>query len=355
MGYFNSYRYFNQLICDQSNETCVVTDMLHRTVCFDLRVINCAGTPNNPCGLAVTNGGLLICDPLYSWNCNLCPNDLPYFNLVLESDVLRFQFQQIDNANGINPNGTFTYGWGYLTDPNVFAAGKIIDCCTGLPIEKSPGVDLEVMDIVGDCDFVGVYGTNDFQGNTTWSSIQQISLNMSALKPYMTAAGTDCFYIQFYFEVNGTPYSIYTEGFKFEICKDSLLIEGLYTGKDCYGQYYGDNVVGNGNWTNFNYNYRLKGFLELDSISINKEFVGYPSKAVTGKTKENYTLLTDRVPEQVVRMLINMMTAPTVNIDGIEYVVSGDITKNNEIGNQWFLEIPLTIDNCSQGFGNCNN
>lgn len=351
MGYYPSYQFRNVLYCDQSDETCVVSDLQHRTICFDLRVLDCAGGPDNPCGLAVTNGGLYICDPSQSWNCNLCPNDLPFSNVVDQYDVLKFQFQQIDNANGLL--GPFTNGWGYFGDPNVFASGYIRNCCTGQIIEKSPGVNLEVMDILGDVDFVGVYTTTNYQGNQTVSNIQQIELKMELLKPYLLAAGTDCFYIEFVFDLPLTPYSIYTEGFQLTRCDDTVLIQGEYTLKDCFGQYYGDNVEGIGNWGPFYYQYRLRGYLEMDSVSIQKEFVGTQERTVSSQTVEKYTLKTQRLPLQVVKMLSNMLSAPNVTIDGVDYVVDGDLTKNNDVGNQWFLEIPLRRNNCSQTFG-CN-
>lgn len=354
MGYyFGTYRYQNTLFCEQSDPTCVISDMQHRTVCFDLKIVQCQGNPDNPCGVAVVNGGLITCDPAFGWNCNLCPNDLPYYNLTLESDVLRFQFQQIDNANGQNPAGPFTYGWGYFGDPDVFASGYIRDCCTGQIIEKSPGVNLEIMDVLGPVDFVGVYGVTNYQGDTEWTNIQQVAIKMELLKPYLDAAGTDCFYLEFLFDMNSTPYGVFSEPFKLVHCEDTLLIEGLFDVKDCYGQYYGDNVEGIGNWQNFYYQYRVQGYLELQSISISKEFVGNTERTVSSQLQEKYLLKTHRMPEQVVRMLSNMLSAPVVRIDGIEYVVDGDLTKNNDIGNQWFLEIPMRRNNCSKTFG-CN-
>ncbi|MFM9143698.1 MAG: hypothetical protein ACKOPP_06850, partial [Bacteroidota bacterium] len=309
--------------------------------------------PDNPCGLAVVNGGLIICDPSNSWNCNLCPNDLPYSNIVRISDDLFFQFQQIDNSNGQNPNGVFSYGWGYNGYPNTFVSGYIRDCCTGNIIEKSPGVNLEVMDVVGNVDFVGVYGTTNYQGVESWTNIQQISINMGNLVPYLQAAGTDCFYIEYIFDQQGSKYSIFTEGFTLEHCQDTVLVEGDFTSIDCFDQYYGDNVVGIGNWSNFQYQYRIKGVLEMQSLSISKEFVGNLQRTVSSQTSESYLLKTDRLPLQIVKMLGNLLSAPIVKVDGYEYIVDGDLTKNNDIGNQWFLEVPLKRINCSKTFG-CN-
>lgn len=351
MGYYPTYQFNNTLYCDQSNASCTPSDLQHRTICFDLRVLDCSGNPDNPCGLAVTNGGLYICDPSQSWNCNLCPNDLPFSNVVDQYDVLKFQFQQIDNLNGLN--GPFNYGWGYQADPNVFCAGYIRDCCTGNIIEKSPGVNLEIMDIVGDVDFVGIYNTTNYQGITTTSNIQQIYLKMELLKPYLVAAGTDCFYFEFLFDVPGLMYGFYTEGFQLTRCDDTVLVEGFYTGKDCFGQYYGDDFEGIGNFGPYYNQYRLRGYLEMDSVSIQKEFVGTQERTVSSQTVQKYILKTHRLPMQVVKLLTNLLSAPVVKVDGVEYVVDGDLTKNNDVGNQWFLEIPLRRNNCSQTFG-CN-
>lgn len=350
MGYYSSYQFNNVLYCDQSDETCVVSDLNKRTICYDLKIVQCGGTINNPCSLAVTNGGLLICDPTQSWNCNLCANDLPYYNIVADKDVLYFQFQQLDDNNG--------FGWGYVSDANVFAGGIIRDCCTGNPIQKSVGVNLEVVDVIGSVDFIGVYGTTNYQGITTYSNLQQITIDMDLLKPYLISNNTDCFYIEFQFNLHVTPYSIFTEPFKLEHCDDTLFIESFYTSKDCYGQYYGNDTSplwSSSNWGQFNYNYRLKGYLELESISIEKEFVGNRDRTVSSQTIEKYMLKTHRLPEQVVRMLSNMLSAPVIKIDGVEYVVDGDMSKNNEVGNQWFLEVGLRRIGCSETFGNCNS
>lgn len=371
MGYYNSYILNNTLFCDQSNDTCVISDLQHRTVCFNLRIIDCVNTPDNPCGLAVVNNGLLLCDVISSWNCNLCPNDLPYYNVVSDKDILYFQFQQIDPLNGQNPSGPWSYGWGSIGNPSAFVGAVIRDCCTGNPLENSFGADLQIGDVQYSTGFVGVYPEIDYNNDITWTNIQQNQIDMSLLTPYLQSNGTDCFYIEFVFnEGGGLSYSLYTEPYKLEHCENTLLLEAKGSGnyKDCFGYIQNYNInncvydrnntcitpVGWGTLIPYRSLYRLKGFLELTGINVKKEFVGTYQNTVSTDLSKVYTLTTNRIPERVATLVAYMIANTDFSINGFQYVVDGDIAKNNEIGSQWFLEVQLRSVKCTKSAGGCN-
>jgi hypothetical protein len=372
MPIFNSYVLNNTLFCDQTDITCYFTntDLSHRTICARIKLVDCTPGPDNPCGIALVNNGLIICDPEASWNCNLCPNDLPYYNVVKNTDILYFQFQQVDPLNGTSPTGSFTYGWGSVGNPSAFVGAVIRDCCTGNPLENSFGTDLQIGDVQYSTGFVGVYPQVDYNNMVTWSNLQQNQIDMALLAPYLQSNGTDCFFVEFVFNTGTATYSLYTEPYKLEHCENTILLEATGTGnyKDCFGyitNYDANNCVydknnncitpvGWGTLIPYRSLYRLKGFLELTGINVKKEFVGTYQNTVSTDLSKVYTLTTNRIPERVATLVAYMIANTDFSINGLQYVVDGDIAKNNDIGSQWFLEVQLRSVKCTKSAGGCN-
>jgi len=87
MPYFNSFDYNGVVYCDQSQTVCgSPTDTGNRIVCKEITIIDCGN--DGGCNLAVINNGQILCDTAQSYNCNLCGNDLPYFNPFVVGDIL---------------------------------------------------------------------------------------------------------------------------------------------------------------------------------------------------------------------------------------------------------------------------
>lgn len=350
MGYYTSYqRASGEIFCDQTATVCTTfTDPDHRTICHELRMIDC-GAGN--CPTAVVNNGLLICSEDSGWNCNLCANDLPYNSPVDPSDTLYFQFQQIDN---INTWSAPTYGWG-TGGCDVFMK----DCCTGDYLEASPGVPRSLTYYSGE-KFVGRYQTIE-QGLGQYNDFQGIKIPLSSIYTDFKVQfpSSNCFYLEFVFYLSGTTETLYTETYEFVNCKNTILISSDYTNKDCDGYWYGKYATKFGNnfllGTFFYYKneYRVPAYLERRNFQINKQFVGNFNRTVNSQMVENWKLLTERIPEKVALIIAKILSGSKVYIGNGEFTASGVINKNNDVGNQWFLDADISRTNCSKTFS-CN-
>ena len=347
--YFESYQFGNEVFCDISNEECVISDTTSRIVCKEFEILECGG---GICGSAVINNGLILCECTDSWNCNLCGNDLPYFNIINPGENMVFQFQQIDGMNGNDPNGLFPYGWG----TGGFVDGFIKDCCNGEYLEDGLGNPVSLTDYATKT-FVGVFPVTDYIGNTTWKNIQMIEFNTAQLYNDLIAQfpdGRGCFVLEFCFDLGlASEYCFCSEPYVFNPCpneKTTILLEGVYPEFDCFRYYYGTQLIGNGTPFAFYNQYRVEGAFEQTSFAITKEFVGTKLKTTTSEIQENWILKTNRIPQRVAKLMTNLMNAESVFVDGIEYVVDGEIPKNNEIGNQWFIDVAFRKIDCSKTY-----
>jgi len=355
MPYFNNYAENSNIWCDIS-QNCELETPKSRIVCGEINILQCGGTddPNNPCSLAVVNNGMILCDCEDSWNCSPCLSDLPYQNPVIPGDDLYFQFQQIDNLNGQDPNGSFPYGWGDFG----FVNGFIKDCCSGDFLTDSFGVPISVINYSSQY-FVGVFPVTDYKGDTTWQNIQQIviddllSLQNDLLNQFPDGGG--CFYFDWCFNYDdiATRYCLCSEPYKFVKCDDTtILLEGVFPRMDCQRYWYGDGaaMVGNGTPITYRNQYRVKGSLELQSYELAKEFVGTLQKTTTSEMNENWLFRTAHVPVRVARMIANIFAAQEVFANGFSYVVEGEIPKNNDLGTHWFIDAKLKRINCSKTY-----
>lgn len=358
MGYYTSYQdpVTGSIYCDQTSSVCTsFTDSLTRTVCTEINPISCSGG----CTTAVINNGLILCNTDSSWNCNLCPNDLEYYNPVKEDDVLSFQFQQNDIVNTIGKLPSFISGWGAACD--VF----LRECCTG-----------EVMEVGGSPQSLTAYTSNYFVGQyynpvqnqsaSTWfKPIQAIEIPISTpiLNDFHAQfPNSNCFYFQFDFFLDGNAVTLFSEPYRLENCKDTLIIESKYRKFDCNGYYYGDitnrtALLGGtpyiGNPFFYSNQIRVPAYLELKSFTEKKDFFGNLNFTKMSQLIENYKFTTNRIPIKVATLLANIMAGEEVYIGNGTFYSDGEITKNNDTGNQWFMEADLKRTNCTTTF-TCN-
>lgn len=342
----------SQVFCDVRTDLDTCIDAHSYTICKELELLDCICDDND---LVVSNG-LILCDCDDSWNCRLCSNDLPYFNPVNAGDLLYFQFQQPDNLNGQDPETSPVYGWQNDTPLQVFAKWSIVDCCTDKVLE----VDFDV--VAG--SFVGLFEESQYNGESTFTNIQQIAFNVNAI--IEQAFGGDftephCFYFKFEFANGNDPdlpafQEFCSEPYTFNNCNQkTVFLEGVnQTGRDCFGLWYSGNVWAVGNYFPYSNNYRVRGVLESLSITIQKETVTDQLKAVRSTKCKDYTLNTWGVPEEVADLIGEIMNAREIYADGVKYQINGALDRNNDTGLQWFLEIALRRCECSQDYS-CND
>lgn len=359
MGYYTSYQdpITGYIFCDQTSTTCTtIADSGTRTVCIEIHPKACTGTG---CTNLMINNGLILCTEDSSWNCNLCANDLPYYNPIKQGDTIDFQFQQLDDINAIGKFPDFTDGW-KTGACNVF----LKECCSGdiLEVGGSP------KSIVDYCTkyFVGqFYNPIQSTAPSSWyNPIQGIEIPISSALIadfHAQFPGSDCFYFQFEFYFNGTTTYLYTEPYRLEKCKDTLVIESKYRKFDCTNYYYGDikvnTAVGGTPYVGIPFIYsnhiRIPAYVELKSFTEKKDFFGNLNFTKSSQLIENYKFTTNRIPIKLATLLANIMAGEVVYIGNGEFYSDGEITKNNEVGNQWFMEADLKRINCNTTF-TCN-
>ena len=339
MGSFFSYLNGTQLFCVQNAPCEVYSDLESRIICTEFSLLDCG---DSDCPIAVVNNGFYLCDCKDSWNCNLCGNDLSYWNIVNPGDLLYFQFQQIDNVNGQNPLVAPVYGW-----DSGFCWGELYSCCDDTLIT-------DVITSVSTEFYVGLYEQSDYKGNKSYFNIQQIIFDVKEICSLLERLNLDgCFYFKFYFKKSKTSEDydeLCTEPFRCNPCvseNDTIVIEGTYPNTDCFGYYYGLPVQ----WTGtsvFEYvnQYRVKGSFEQISFEINKETVTRQLKTVSSQVCEVWQFRTWGVPRKIAKLISNIFSAKNVYIDGKEFQIEKEINKENEIGSQWFIDTQFKRCNC---------
>jgi len=311
------------------------------TRCRTLELLDCG---DDICPTLVVNNGLTLCDCGDSWNCNLCGNDLPFFNVVNSDDQIHFQFQQPDGMNGTDPAVPGSFGWN-----SAFASFEILRCCDDTPI---------VGDTMTCGEYVGLFELTDYKGISTYRSIQQICFDVGAIitEGFGNFDENHCFYFKFTFATDaiGVETEEYcSEPFQLNHClNSSVLLEGVYPAStlDCFGYFYGAPVWSVGTAFTYRNRYRVRGALELESIEVEKTVVTRYLQATKSSTCENYSLATYGLPERIVKLIANILAARDLYANNKLYQLEGAVEKNNESGNQWFLETDLKRCDCFPDF-----
>jgi hypothetical protein len=346
---FTSYQQGSTVYCDISQGCAELVDSFDRTICAQIEILACgSGDPDNPCGTAVVNNGLLLCTCEGSDRCPLCENDLPFNNILNYGDEIFIQLQQIDNVTGQDPNGTFPdfEDWAFI---------GIKDCCSGDLVQQIGGGPLNAATIATS-SFVGVFPVRNYRGEISWSNIQTIKIDSDEIFDLLAAQfpeGNGCFSLVI--EGEYLDFFLCSQPYKRNPCpekKSTILLEGIYQGTDSFGYYYGEEAIGTGLFTYSN-QYRVEGVVEQLNFDISKEKIGNRMIPTSSTILGNYSLRTQRTPSSIARLITNILAAPDVRVDGFAYLSDGEVSKNNEIGNQWFVEARLQRIVSQQSF-NCN-
>lgn len=243
----------------------------------------------------------------------------------VEDDTLYFQFQIPDNLN--DPNSFFTHGWSALMQGNWLCTAIIHDI-------DNPNIITPYSDVV-----TGAFVAYD---NISQINIQQIKFNVA----FMPCR----FYIEFVFNMGDgcNRLRFFSEDYeKVECNNKTLLVEGTYkeTGNgslDCRKYFYGLPKSTYGT-TPFLYRniYRLRGSIEPDSVTIEKEVVSNYNfkRTVNSRNIETDLMRTDFLPPYAFERLVIAAMGRETYINGNEYIAIGDLSKNNDGGSMWSVDI----------------
>jgi len=302
----------------------------------------------------------LLCAEDQGWNCDLCANDLPYYNPVQIGDTIDFQFQQFDDMNVIGPAVfQFDHGWNTATAAcNVYMK----DCCTGDYFETA-GIP-QSLTFYCNYYYVSSFGQSQYNGTANIKPLQAIRIDISQSLIddfHIQFPNSNCFYFVFEFYFGGTTTTLYSEPFNIpSSCKNTLVIERTYGKFDCNKYWYKGvwlNGLGNhyiGSPFFYSNKIRIPAYLERTSFTISKDVVGNRLSASRSQMTENFKLKTERIPQKLAIYLANILAGEEIYIGNGKFVMDGEITKNNDIGNQWFLEADLKRVNCNVTFS-CNS
>jgi len=186
-----------------------------------------------------------------------------------------------------------------------------------------------------------------------------VRFDLGVIASYLIDAGKEpCFYVLWRFPKTnsclpeGDVIKIYTEPFKYRECDKFPYIynvESTYSYLDCYGNYYGNNFSeGLGNAFVYSNRIRIPGSFEQLSFNITKEKIETSLKTTAMQICENWVLKTTHLPIGFAKFVTNVLAGKNVLIDGTEYQIEGDLTRNNDIGTQFYMEIPAQNCNCSK-------
>lgn len=349
MELFDSYTYSNAIICDATS-ICNLPDPISRVFCHDINTI--CGT----CGGLIITNGFVLCNCDDSWNCNLCGNDMPFWIPYQQGDTFDFQFQQPYEINEVGCE----HGWlptNLLSPTNTaFATFAIKTCCDDTELL----IDNDMFDAISNLNYVGTYNQTNYGGNTSVNPIQMIRFNLDAIRQFLEAEGLEtCFYFEFTFTttrqclgITESTITFCSEPFKEVACTNynrTVLVESIYPKDDCFNVYYGNNFnLGSGIPFEYSNRVRIPGFFEQTNFSITKEVISTSLKTTMSQSAEIWQLRTYQLPQSFVKYLVNVFSGRNVYVNGKEYQVQGDITKNNDTGSRWYLEVNFETIDCNK-------
>jgi hypothetical protein len=129
-----------------------------------------------------------------------------------------------------------------------------------------------------------------------------------------------------------------TAWYKYPICPQTVLINGVFGMYDCEGNYYGiseeDADLG---LLPYQDKYRIEATLEMQSIFDEKE--KNENDILISFTQYEEWLFRNMagLPVQVIRRIANSFGATTLFLDSNEYINAGPLEKINESGEYWYI------------------
>ena len=277
------------------------------------------------------------------WCNNLCSQDEAYCQPFVKGDKIYFQY--------FNDNTAF---WKVLpklfdavTDEQI-ASDAYITTQTGLDSNGSSyfNIVIDTTSLPIDCFYMKVFLFNCEVNEALYDACV---LAHVALGETQEEAEFNCS-----IEYCGEGVTeIQSEPFCAIPCEKTLLIEGVYPGYDCNGNFYGDLQVGTPPVTAtnlFKLSFRIPAELVKENFGFTTTIVNNTKQKST--QTDAYVLRSLLLPPYVAEMLATAFNAKQLFIDGVEYDSGVEIAKNNDEGQMWIINTQVT-KKCSEINFNC--
>jgi len=243
------------------------------------------------------------------WNCNLCQTDFPFFIPFEDGDKIQIQTQFLDRFNADERSPTSGFGVS-----SSFIIAELID----------PNGDLISND----------YTQFSSRAMVAWNgeySYQIIELDTSLIDE-------DCFYLRLTaYDAGGNTTQICTHDFSKGTCKDTIVIKGEYTGKDCLGNWYGEPVASQEDLIIYDNSLRYPGIFKSTGGSIEKNIFRGRSRSTRVIDSFEFSLH-QMIPPFAEKYLRKVLLAgERVFFDGNAYLLENLVMENENTGNNMFL------------------
>lgn len=271
------------------------------------------------------------------WNFTRCPSDKDYCNPYIPGDIL--YFQQSQTIPRIEPSpGSQNFFVSYPT---------VINTATGLPydfpVTIEEGTDesgnriyyrnfiIDTSELTLDCFYLKVESFFcKLKGDTLIAYNQcvedLINQGKTELEAQSICLKNYCQPVTFYSE----PYC--------KVCYEhTIMLEGIYPGKDCDGVYYAEFAGGITN--SYKAQIRIVGEITSTQFDIAEVKVNKKKKSTT--LTENFTLYSKLLPYYAARKMAFIFAAQETYVDGVLYENAVTVPKGTEEGSMWPVKTNL--------------
>lgn len=256
------------------------------------------------------------------WNCNLCGNDDPYSQPVLDTDVIMLQFPA--NSNTVKKYIAFLVD---EEDNIIETEDEIFDIITDGNGNSYLRIIFNVVDVPVNCFSVKIYGFLCVIDDGDLGDCMALHPEMGTMERLLNCHLDQC-----------TSYNTYyTEPYRktSDDCEDTLLITANYKDYDCAGNYYGEVEDGE----KYVLSIRVPG--TIDKTEFNFEETEVFNAKRTSKQTESYLFRTDKIPPYVAEQLALIFNSQSITIDGSVYISGKKLSKNNDDGQMWIISTAL--------------
>lgn len=274
------------------------------------------------------------------WNCNLCGNDERYEQPVIDGDEVYMQFKANDPA--ITRYQTFLFD----KDDNIIEHADdeaITLFTTNDGINNYLNVKLTISEIPATCFYMKLFAFRcDIDAEDLADCREaKIASGMGIQEAWhdclleLCPADYDGYYTELYRKTNAE-------------CEETILVEGEYgDGHDCAGNFYGPNL----DFSRFVMRVRIPGSIEQIDLDIEETLVNNTRR--TSKMTEVYRMKSFKIPPSEAVKVYVALAGKTFSVDGLNYVSASKVSKNNEEGRMWILDVTMSRE-CDEIDFACN-